>query len=420
MRALLPLIFFLAVYVGLSVLAGDFYAIPVTVAFMLTAIVAVALSRGTLKHRIKVFSRGSGTGNILLMIWIFILAGAFAHSAREMGSVDDVVNLMLGILPGNMVMAGLFLAAAVISLSIGTSVGTIVALMPIAVTMAHTMNESVPFIAAIVIGGSFFGDNLSFISDTTVCATQSQGCKMSDKFRTNIRIAAPAAIILFVAYAVMGWQAKVPTELPEVDYLKVVPYLTVLLTAIMGMNVLLVLVIGIALSGIVGMVSGDYSLLSWMKVMGDGIMGMGELIIVTMLAGGVLEMIRTNGGIRYLMNRILRHVHSPRSAELSIAALVSATNVCTANNTVAIITVAGIAKDISHKYGLDPRRVASILDTFSCIVQGILPYGAQLLMGAALAGISPLQIIPYLYYPLILAIFALANIVFNTKLRIEN
>ena len=252
MRALLPLIFFIAAYVGLSVIAGDFYAIPVTVAFMMTAIVAVALSRGTLKHRIKVFSRGSGKNNILLMIWIFILAGAFAHSAKGMGSVDDVVNLMLGILPGNMVMAGLFLAAAVISLSIGTSVGTIVALMPIAVTMAHTMNESVPFIAAIVTGGSFFGDNLSFISDTTVCSTQSQGCKMSDKFRTNIRIAAPAALILFVAYAVIGWQSKVPTDLPEVNYLKVIPYLTVLVTAIMGMNVLLVLVIGIALSGIKG------------------------------------------------------------------------------------------------------------------------------------------------------------------------
>lgn len=411
MRALLPLIFFVIFYLGSSIYAGDFYKIPITVAFLLTSIVTISVSRGTLKHRIKVFSRGAGSENLLLMIWIFILAGAFSSSAKEMGSVNDVVNLTLSVLPAGMVLPGLFLAAAVISLSIGTSVGTIVALMPIAVGLAQLLYEPLGFVAAIVVGGAFFGDNLSFISDTTVCATQSQGCRMSDKFRTNIRIAAPAAILAFVIYAFMGNSVASPDAIQSVNPFKVLPYLVVLITAIAGLNVLVVLVVGILLSGLVGIIYGDYSFISWMMVMGNGIMGMGELIIITMLAGGVLESIRANGGIHYLMDKILRHVRSPRSAELSIAALVSVTDLCTANNTVAIITVSGIAKDISHRFGLDPRRVASILDTFSCIMQGIIPYGAQLLMGAALAAINPIEIIPHLYYPFILCIFALGDII---------
>ena len=419
MRALLPLIFFATFYLGSSIYAGDFYKIPITVAFMLTSVVAIIVSRGSLKHRLKVFSRGAGSENMLLMIWIFILAGAFSSSAKEMGSVNEVVNLTLSILPASMVLPGLFLAAAVISLSIGTSVGTIVALMPIAVGIAQILYEPLGFTAAIVVGGAFFGDNLSFISDTTVCATQSQGCRMSDKFRTNIRIAAPAAIIAFVVYAFMSHSVENANTVPPVNPFKVLPYLVVLVTAIMGLNVLIVLVIGTMLCGIIGMLYGDYSFISWMMVMGKGIMGMGELIIVTMLAGGVLETIRANGGIRYLMNRIMKHVSSPRSAELSIAALVSVTDLCTANNTVAIITVSGIAKDISNRFSLDPRRVASILDTFSCIMQGIIPYGAQMLMGGALAGINPIEIIPHLYYPYLLCLFALGDIVLRPRKQVK-
>ena len=415
MRALIPLIFFVIVYLGYSIAAGDFYKMPITVALMLTSIVAILISRGSIKKRIKIFSRGAASENLMLMIWIFVLAGAFANSAKEMGSVQDMVNLTLKLLPADILLAGLFLASAVISLSIGTSVGTIVALMPIGVGIASTLGESVPFVAAIVIGGAFFGDNLSFISDTTVCATQSQGCRMVDKFKTNIRIAGPAALLVFFFYAFMGSHVGAPTGLHEVNYLKVVPYLVVLFTAIMGVNVLIVLTVGILLTGVVGMLTGDYTIDTWCQAMGQGIMGMGELIIITMLAGGVLEVIRSNGGIRYVMNGILRHVHSKCSAELSIAALVSFTDLCTANNTVAIITVAGIAKDISHKFGLDPRRVASILDTFSCIMQGIIPYGAQLLMGAALASLNPIEIIPYLYYPYVLAVFALLGIIANNR-----
>ena len=383
--------------------------------FLLASVIAIILSRGNLSHRLRVFARGAGRDTLLLMIWIFILAGAFANSAKEMGSIADMVNLTLAIVPSSAILAGLFLGATVISLSIGTSVGTIVAMMPIAVGIAQQLEESVPFVAAIIIGGAFFGDNLSFISDTTICATQSQGCKMSDKFRTNIRIALPAAILVFIFYVFIGNELNSPAVVGEINFWKVMPYLVVLITAIAGINVLVVLVVGILLTGIVGMINGDYTILSWSDAMGAGVVGMGELIIITMLAGGLLEVIRANGGIKFIMDKILRHVHSQRTAELSIAAMVSVVDMFTANNTVAIITVAGLAKDISIRYHLDNRRVASILDTFSCIMQGIIPYGAQLLMGAALAGIASVDIIPYLYYPYVLALFAIGNILFRKK-----
>lgn len=410
MRSLLPLLFFIVIYLVASIVAGDFYKVPITVAFMLTAIVAVATSRGRLTKRLQRFTRGAAEPNLLLMIWIFVLAGAFANSAKEMGSISDMVNLTLSVVPSDALLAGIFLASALISLSIGTSVGTIVALTPIAIGMAETMEVSKAMLTAIVVGGSFFGDNLSFISDTTVVATQSQGVKMSDKFRTNIRIALPAALLMVVVYAIMGRSLSVPTNLPDVNFLKVMPYIVVLVAAACGVNVLLVLCLGILLTGGVGMISGDYDIYSWFAAMGNGVSGMGELIIITMLAGGVLEIVRSNGGIRYIMHKILSHVRSQRSAELSIAALVSLVDLCTANNTVAIITVAGIAKDISQRFSLDPKRVASILDTFSCTMQGIIPYGAQLLMAAGLAKCNPVDLMPYLYYPLTLGLFALITI----------
>lgn len=410
MRSLLPLLFFIVIYLVASIVAGDFYKVPITVAFMLTAIVAVATSRGRLTKRLQRFTRGAAEPNLLLMIWIFVLAGAFANSAKEMGSISDMVNLTLSVVPSDALLAGIFLASALISLSIGTSVGTIVALTPIAIGMAETMEVSKAMLTAIVVGGSFFGDNLSFISDTTVVATQSQGVKMSDKFRTNIRIALPAALLMVVVYAIMGRSLSVPTNLPDVNFLKVMPYIVVLVAAACGVNVLLVLCLGILLTGGVGMISGDYDIYSWFAAMGNGVSGMGELIIITMLAGGVLEIVRSNGGIRYIMHKILSHVKSQRSAELSIAALVSIVDLCTANNTVAIITVAGIAKDISQRFSLDPKRVASILDTFSCTMQGIIPYGAQLLMAAGLAKCNPVDLMPYLYYPLTLGLFALITI----------
>lgn len=406
-----PLIVFVVLYLVTSIVAGDFYKIPITVAFMLSSIYAIAIFKGMpLDKRIEVFSRGAGQKNMMLMIWIFVLAGAFAKSAKDMGSIDATVNLTLSVLPTNMLLAGLFLAACFISLSVGTSVGTIAALTPIAVGIANSTGSDVALLTAIVVGGSFFGDNLSFISDTTVVATQTQGCRMSDKFKANIRIVAPIALISFIIYMVMGRSLNIPTAIPDVELIKIVPYLFVLVIALYGVNVLMVLSIGILLTGIIGMTSGNYDFFAWFSSMGEGILSMGELIIVTMMAGGLLELIKENGGIVFIINKITRWVKGRRGAELSIGILVSLVNVCTANNTVAIITVGGIAKDIAVRFGIEPKRAASILDTFSCTTQGLLPYGAQVLIASGLATANPINIIGYLYYPMLLGIGAVIYI----------
>ena len=338
------------------------------------------------------------------------MAGAFAASAKDMGSIDSTVNLTLSLLPGNMILAGLFIASCFISISIGTSVGTIVALTPIAAGIALSTDSNTALLTAVVVGGAFFGDNLSFISDTTIVATQTQHCRMSDKFRVNLYITLPAAILILIVYIFMGANIQSPSSVPEVEYLKVTPYLVVLISAAFGMNVMSVLTLGLLMTGIIGICSGSYDLYGWFGSMGKGITSMGELIIITMMAGGLLEIIRINGGIDYIIGKLTRHVNGKRGAELSIAALVSLVNACTANNTVAILTVGEISKDIGDRYGLDNRKCASILDTFSCCMQGILPYGAQVLMAAGLAEVNPINIIPYLYYPLTLGFVALMSI----------
>ena len=353
----------------------------------------------------------------MLMFWIFILAGAFAHSAKVMGAIDATVNLALTLLPGNMLLAGLFLAACFISISVGTSVGTIVALTPIAAGVAQQTGASVPLMTAVIVGGSFFGDNLSFISDTTIVATSTQGCKLSDKFRVNSFIVFPAAIIILVVYIIMGSEIASPQHVAEVAYLKVIPYLTVLIVAIAGMNVMAVLSLGIILTGVIGISDGSFDIFGWMQAMGQGITGMGELIIITMMAGGLLEIIRHNGGIDFIIERLTSRVNSKRGAELAVAGLVSLVDLCTANNTVAIITVGGIAKQIADRFGVDSRKCASILDTFSCAVQGLIPYGAQILMAAGLAAINPISLMPYLYYPFAIGLMALMAILFRYPKR---
>lgn len=409
---------FILIYLVTSLIAGDFYKVPITVAFMIASIYAVTVSGGIpLRKRINIYSQGAGTSQMMLMIWIFILAGAFAHTAKMMGAIDATVNLTLTLLPGSMLLAGVFLAACFISLSVGTSVGTIVALTPIAAGVAQQTGTSVPFMTAIVVGGAFFGDNLSFISDTTIAATSTQGCRLSDKFRANAFIVVPAAMVILAVYLVMGSNMHSPQNVGEVEILKVIPYLIVLLAAIVGMNVMAVLVIGLVLTGIIGMLMGAFDVFGWFGHMGQGIVGMGELIIITMMAGGLLELIKHNGGIDYLIERMTRHVKDKRGAELSIAALVSLVDLCTANNTVAIITVGGIAKQVGDRYGVDNRKAASILDTFSCTVQGLIPYGAQLLMAAGLAGLNPVSIVPYLYYPVAIGIAALLSILLRYPKR---
>lgn len=409
--ALSPLLVFIVLYLVTSIIARDFYKVPITVAFMVASIYAVIMAGGIpLRKRIDIYSRGAGTGQMMLMIWIFILAGAFANSAKAMGSIDATVNLALTLLPANMLLAGLFLAACFISLSVGTSVGTIVALTPIAAGVASQTGTALPLMVAVVVGGSFFGDNLSFISDTTIVATSTQGCRLSDKFRVNSYIVIPAAIAILAIYVVMGLHTQAPQKVGPVSLLKVVPYLVVLLTAVCGMNVMAVLTLGIALTGAIGLIDGSFDFYGWMGSMGQGIMGMGELIIITMMAGGLLEIIKHQGGIDFLIQRMTRHIHTKRGAELAIAALVSLVDLCTANNTVAIITVGGIAKQIGDRFGVDNWKCASILDTFSCMMQGLIPYGAQMLMAAGLAALNPISILPYLYYPMAIGFTALLAI----------
>ena len=415
---LIVLIVLITLFTIYSVQGGNqASSLSLTVAFMISSIYAVAISGGmSIKKRIDTYSRGAGANNLMLMLWIYVLAGAFAASAKAMGAVDATVNLALSILPASMILPGLFLAACFISVSIGTSVGTVVALVPIATGLAHSMDANIGLMTAIIVGGAYFGDNLSFISDTTVVATQTQGCKMSDKFRVNSLIVVPAALLILIIYTVMGFGMKAPTHVANAEIWKVIPYFMVLITAIAGMNVMAVLTLGTVLCGAIGIISHylgeseSYDLFGWFSAMGNGITGMGELVIIAMMAGGMLEIIRENGGINFIIDKITAHVRSKRGAELSIAALVSMVNICTANNTVAILTVGNIAKKIGDKFGVDNRKAASILDTFSCMVQGLIPYSVQMLLAAGLASISPMDILPHLYYPVAIGMAAILAI----------
>ena len=429
--ALTPLLVFLGVYLVTSIVIKDFYKVPVASAFLLASVYAVLISRGRpLRERVSQFSAGAADSKVLLMVWIFILAGAFAQTAKDIGAIEATVNVTLRLIPGSMLFAGLFFTSCFISMSVGTSVGTIVALVPLATGIAQQTGMSVPFMTAVVVGGSFFGDNLSFISDTTIAATQALNCEMRDKFRANIRIVAPAVLIVFVIYIIkgVGMEVEVPHE--PVEWLKLLPYLLVLVLAFAGMDVLLILSLGICVNLVIGLLTGTLGWPSWLASMGEGIGGMGSLIIVTLLAGGMMELMRRGGGLDYIVNAL-----TPASAgvagsevtarekcraELSIAVLVSLANLCTANNTIAIITTGGVAKDVQERFGLDRKRVASILDTFSCFVQGLIPYGAQLLMASGLAGVGSAAIISYLYYPFALGAVSLLAILLPPFKRVRN
>lgn len=412
--SLSPLIVFLVLYLVTSIIVNDFYKVPITVAFLVSSIYAICITRGlTIPQRIERFSQGAATPGMMLMIWIFILAGAFAQSAKAMGAVDATVNLTLQILPESLLLPGLFMAACFISLSIGTSVGTVVALTPMAIGIAEQTGGNLAMMVAIVVGGAFFGDNLSFISDTTIAATQTQHCRMSDKFKVNMRIVAPAALLVLGWYIFEGLSIEAPTQFTPYTWYMVIPYLVVLITALCGVNVMIVLTLGLALTGIIGISAGSYDFFGWLDAMGQGILGMGELIIVTLLAGGMLELIRYNGGIEYIIHKLTHRIQGKRGAEFAIAFLVLLTNICTANNTIAIMTSGPIAHDIATRFGVDNRKSASILDTFSCVAQSFIPYGAQLLMAAGLASISPASIISYLYYPMVMGIFAILSILFR-------
>lgn len=409
--AISPMFFFILLFIIISLVAGNFYKVSLTVVFTISSIYAMfILRRRSISERIRIFSRGAGQENLMLMLWIFVLAGAFAQTAKDIGAIDSAVKLTLSFLPPHLILAGMFLAACFVSLSIGTSVGTVAALVPIAAGIASTTGQSVAIVVASVVGGAFFGDNLSFISDTTIASTRTQGCELNDKFKANFMIVLPAAIITLIIYIVTGTSSQLNTNATAVDFVKTLPYLVVLVTAILGMNVFAVLALGNLLTGITGMILGDTTFEGWLISAGNGIMSMGELIIISMLAGGMLEVIRECGGINYIIYLLSRRIHGKRGGELVIGAMVGVTNLCTANNTVAIISVGKLAKEISQRYGINPCKAASILDTFSCVVQGLIPYGAQILMASGLASISPVSIVPHIYYPVIVGVTTVLGI----------
>lgn len=410
--AISPIVLFLFTYLVVSIIVGDFYKMPIAVALVVSSMWATLIYKGVpLARRIEVFSKEAGSGNVMYMIWIFVLAGAFASLAKEMGAIEATVNLTLEYLPARFLLPGLFLAACFISLAIGTSVGTVVALAPLAVQLAETADASVPLFVATVMGGAFFGDNMSFISDTTIAATRTQGCKMNEKFKANLWIALPAALITLVIYMIVGADVK-PIELAETaNPLLILPYIVVIILALTGMNVMVVLALGIITAIIIALFKG-YAMLDLAGFMGNGIDSMGNLIIITLLAAGMLGLIKAMGGINYLLQCMTARISGVRWAQAAIAVLVSIVNMCTANNTVAIITVGSLSKNIAERYGITARKTASLLDTCSCITQCLIPYGAQTLLATALAGISPVAPFPYLYYPWALIFMVAVSIMF--------
>lgn len=412
--AISPLLVFLAIYTTSGIVCGDFYAASIIVSFLVSCLYAMMIMRGrSIESRFEVLAKGAAKKDIMTMVLIFILAGAFAATAKQMGAIEATVNLTLSVMPMRMMLCGLFLASCFVSLSIGTSVGTIAALTPIACGIAEESGQSVPLLVAVIVGGSYFGDNLSFISDTTIMATKTQGCKLKDKFRYNLKIALPSAVITMVFYLIAGKEMAAAAFDKEINYLLIIPYIYILVSAVCGLNVMLLLSSGTLLAGAIGILNEKLTLAEWSAAMNDGIMGMSELIIVTLLAGGMIEAIKEMGGIAYLKSRLTAQITNKTGAELSIAGLVTLTDFCTANNTIAILTTGQLAKEISAIYRIDPRRTASILDTFSCFAQSIIPYGAQMLIASGLARVNPLEITPYLYYPFVLGIVAFLYIIFK-------
>ncbi len=409
-----PMLVFLAVYTSSSIIAGDFYAASIIVSFLIACLYSIIIIKNkTIESRFAVLAKGAAKEDIMTMVFIFILAAAFASTAKQMGAIEATVNMTLSMMPIKMMLCGLFIASCFVSLSIGTSVGTIAALTPIACGIAEKTGQNLPLLIAVIVGGSFFGDNLSVISDTTIMATKTQGCKLKDKFRYNLKIALPAAIISLVLYLIAGREVVGEEVNRNINYQLIIPYIYILVAAFCGMNVMLLLSTGTILAGAIGLLYNKLSLTEWSSAMNNGIMGMGELIIVTLLAGGMIEVMRLTGGLEFLKATLTRKIKSKTGAEISIAGLVIVTDFCTANNTIAILTTGPIAKDISSHYNIDPKRTASILDTYSCFAQSIIPYGAQLLIAGGLASINPIEIIPYLYYPFILGTFAFLYIIFN-------
>lgn len=421
--ALLPFIVFVLVYLATGIILNAmgvemaFYQVAAPVCILPAIILAFIMFEGSIDEKFNDFVRGCGDENIIIMCLIYILAGAFATVSKASGGVDSVVNFALSLIPVQYITAGIFLISCFISISTGTSVGTISAVGPIAVGVATKGNLSLPLVLGALVGGAMFGDNLSVISDTTIAATRTQNVGMKDKFRANIKIAIPAAVITFIVLLIVGKpEGKVVLDDLNYKLILIIPYLFVLISALAGMNVFLVLTSGIILSGIIGIFTGGLTMMTFAQKIFDGFSGMFEIFLLSLLTGGLSYMVSSNGGIEWLVQKIRSFAKDVKSAEISIALLTLLTDAATANNTVAIIIDGPVAKEISRDFKVDPRRSASFLDTFSCVMQGIIPYGAQILIAAGLTkelgalAVSPVQIIPFLWYQALLAVFAIISI----------
>ena len=405
---LLPLLVFVVIYLGSGIILNDFYAVSVLVPGVIASLVAIFMNRKrNLEENLNLFCKGAGNSSIILMCFIFILAGSFAKVAEKMGAVESTVNLGLTILPSSVLVAGIFIISAFIAISLGTSMGTIAAIVPIGIGLSEKAGISLALIVGAVVGGAMFGDNLSMISDTTIAATKTQGCEMNDKFKTNFRVVLPAAIIAVILYIILGRGANISTGTYDYNLIKVVPYFAIFIAALLGKNVILILTGGIGLAGIVGFATNSLDLRGFTDSITAGISGMSELIVISLLIGGIVELVKANGGVDFILESVTSRIKTKKGAEFGIGALVSLVDVATANNTIAIVTTGPIAKNISNKYELEPSRVAGILDMFSCTFQGVIPYGAQLLTAASLAGLAPFEIMKYLFYPYLMGISAL-------------
>ncbi|GGI40837.1 Na+/H+ antiporter NhaC family protein [Mammaliicoccus stepanovicii] len=410
--ALSPLIVFVALFIGTGITTKNFEFLPLNVAILIAAIFACMMyPKTSLVKKLDIFTKGAGHPNILLMVFVFLLAGAFSETAKGMGAVSSTVNLSLSLIPGPFLLSGLFIVGAFISVAMGTSMGTVAALAPVGVGIAEATNISLTLTIATVVGGAMFGDNLSMISDTTIAAVRTQKTKMSDKFKMNFLIVLPGALItVIILWLITKDMGMTDASQGGYSIIKVIPYLFVLIAALSGMNVLMVLVFGTLIASVIGLSDGSYSIAENLKAISDGMIGMQDISMVALFIGGMIGIIEYFGGIRWLLNTLTRRVKSKRGAEFGIASLVSLTNLATANNTIAIITAGPLAKEISEDYDIDSRKSASILDIFASTVQGIIPYGAQVLAATSVAGISTVSLLPYSFYPYLLGICGIVSI----------
>ncbi|MGL5439691.1 MAG: Na+/H+ antiporter NhaC family protein [Filifactoraceae bacterium] len=415
--ALLPILIFLTLFVGSGVITGDFYAMPALVGFLIALLIAFLQNpKRNFEDKLKAFTRGAGDENILIMILIFIMAGGFSGIVKASGGVESTVNLGLTVLPASFAVLGLFIIGCFISISMGTSMGTIVALAPIATGISEKTGFSIALCIGAVVCGAMFGDNLSMISDTTIAAVRTQGCNMKDKFKENFFIVLPAAIVTGIIFAInIGTNPIEVSEVYSYSIIQVVPYLVVLFGALAGLNVFFVLLSGISISILVGLIQGSFGIMDIFSILNEGMSGMFEIAIISIVVAGMVQIVKDNGGIEFILRLIKGNIKSKRGAEFGIAGLALLVDCCIANNTVAIVMAGPIGKEIATEFKVEAKRAASLLDIFASVGQGLIPYGAQLLTAASLTGITPFAIIPNLYYPILMGISAILFIVFRKR-----